>query len=187
MINVAIMEGWAGGKWHTKAFTAALQASGYAVTDILHAEVIIAHSIACYSLPTKTPANIFMLIDPPYWPAKSIISRFLEKPRQHNHVQGQTQGWKNLIKKVFWGIVYIVAKPSYTILALKSSGQIDFLNNLSDKNVLIIRNQQDYFCSPDIQVAITTYPNVRYIVIPGEHDDYYSNPRPYIDLLPKAI
>jgi hypothetical protein len=58
---------------------------------------------------------------------------------------------------------------------------------LKEKNVLVIRNKQDQICSADIKVAMAAYPDFYYWEMPGEHDDYYTNPKPYIDLLPTSI
>jgi hypothetical protein len=187
MINVAVKQGWAGGKWHTRQFEDALKAAGYKITDELNADVVIAHSVACYDLKIKSPATYFILIDPPYWPKKHILLRFFEKQRQDILTLNRIYGQKYVIKKVLWGMLYAVAKLQYTILALKMADNLSFLDELKDKNVLIIRNQQDKICSADIKVALTAYPDFYYWELPGEHDDYYTNPKPYIDLLPKTL
>ena len=187
MINVAIKQGWAGGKWHTRQFEAAVAAAGFSVTDVVHADVIIAHSIACYDLKQKSPAMYYILIDPPYWPGKSIIGRFIEKRRQDTHTLVKKYGWKYFLLKIFWGLVYICARPGYTKLAFENAGRLDFLSELKDRKVLIIRNQQDYVCSPEIHIPLATYPHVFFRTVPGEHDDYYTNPQPYIDLIPKTL
>lgn len=187
MINVAIKPGWAGGSWHIRQFEQAVKAAGFNVSGVDHADVIIAHSIACYDLKQKTPAQYYMLIDPPYWPGKSIYGRFLEKQRMDTHTIVKKYGWKYAVQKLFWGLVYVLARPNYTSLSLKHGGKLDFLNELKDKGVLVIRNQQDYICSPSIHVALAGYPHVYYRNLPGEHDDYYTNPQPYIDLIPKSL
>lgn len=181
------MQGWAGGKWHTKQFETALQAAGYTVTGVLHADVIIAHSTACYDLPAKTPATYFVLIDPPYWPGKNLAARILNRKKSESILTKQPIPWKFKIQSCIWNIIYIVAKPNYSQLALQHHSQLTFLEKLKAKNVGIIHNQQDYLCSPDIEIPIVNYPNVKFIRFPGGHDDYYTNPQPYIDLLPKTL
>lgn len=187
MINLAVKPGWAGGGWHTRQFEQALRTAGYNITDELNADVVVAHSIACYDLKTKSPATYYILIDPPYWPGKSILARFIEKQRQDNRSLKNRFGRKYIVQKILWGAFYILARPRDTLLALNSSGQLDFLNDLQDKNVLIIRNQQDQLCSADIKVALAAYPDIYYYELPGQHDDYYYNPQPYIDLLPTTL
>lgn len=183
MINVAIKEGWASGEWFTEPLRQALAANGYQVTDVLHADVIIAHSEACYGLTTKTPANLYILIDPPYWPGKSLAGRMFAKKHADNKNIRAKMGYKYWLNKTRHELVYTLAKPSLTTLALKNNGRLDFLSRFSSKAVYLVRNQNDYFCSPDIQTALAAYPNITYVALPGEHDDYYTNPQPYIDLV----
>jgi len=187
MINVAVKQGWAGGKWHTRQFEQALKAAGYSVTDELNADVVVAHSIACYDLKIKSPATFFILIDPPYWPKKHIVIRFFEKTRQDIITLKSAYGWKYTSKKILWGLVYVAARPQYTVLALKRSDDLTFLDELKGKNILVIRNKQDTICSADIKVAMAAYPDFYYYELPGQHDDYYTNPKPYIDLLPTTL
>jgi len=63
---------------------------------------------------------------------------------------------------------------------------LSFLDRLN-KKVILIRNSNDKFCSPKIKQAVSKMPDVRFYELPGEHDDYYTNPRPYIALIPKDL
>lgn len=187
MINVAIIPGWGGGAWHTQQFEESLLRSGFAVTDPIRADVIIAHGISCYGLPKKTPAVLYVLIDPPYWPGKSIFLRFWEKIRQDVKNLRKTRGSKFVLAKYFWGLVYGVAKINYAVLSVKSVGGLDFLENAEGKNIWIVRNSEDVLCSPDIQLPLAGYKWAHLVNLPGDHDDYLTNPQPYIALLPKQI
>jgi len=187
MLNVAVKQGWAGGKWHTQQFEAALRSAGYDISDDLHADVVIAHSVACYDLKVKSPATYFILIDPPYNPGKNILLRFLEKQLQDIKLLTPKYGKKYVAKKILWGIVYAFIRPQYLTLAIRNTDKLDFLDQLKEKNVLVIRNKQDQICSADIKVAMAAYPDFYYWEMPGEHDDYYTNPKPYIDLLPTSL
>lgn len=187
MINVAVKPGWAGGKWHTRQFEAALKSAGYEISDYLHADVIVAHSVACYDLKVKSPATYYILIDPPYWPGKNIVLRFLDKQVQDIKTMSTRYGKKYVAKKILWGLVYLIVRPQYTALAIKKADTLDFLDQLKEKNVLVIRNKQDPISSADLKIAIAAYPDFYYWELPGEHDDYYTNPKPYIDLLPTEL
>lgn len=187
MINVAVKQGWAGGPWHTKQFEAALKTAGYEISDELHADVVIAHSVACYDLKIKSPATYFILIDPPYNPGKNILLRFMEKQLQDTKTLAAKYGKKYVVKKILWGIAYALMKPQYLALATRNADKLDFLNQLKEKNVLVIRNKQDLICSADMKVAMAAYPDFYYWELPGEHDDYYTNPKSYIDLLPSEL
>lgn len=187
MINVAVIPGWGGGAWHVRNFVAALKVSGFEVTDAARADIIIAHSVACQDLPKKTPAVLYVLIDPPYWPGETIIKRFLTHVRNGSPTAMKGQGFTYRFQELFWRAVYLIAKPNYTAMVLKNSSGMEFLEEIKDKNVWIIRNQNDPYCSPDIQLPISSSKRVSLINLPGEHDDYYFNPQPYIGLLPKQI
>lgn len=187
MINVTVIPGWGGGAWHIKQFEDALLASGFAITDAIRADIIIAHGVACYDLPQKTPAVLYVLIDPPYWPGKSIFGRFSEKISQDAKNLRRTRGSKFLLAKYFWGLVYGLAKINYAVLSVKSVGGLDFLDRAKDKNIWIVRNSEDVLCSPDIQLPLAGYKQAHLVNLPGMHDDYLTNPQPYIGLLPKQI
>ncbi len=184
---MAVMEGWAGGPRLSKQFLDAVRAAGYNLTDTAHADVIIAHSGACYFVPVKTPAKLLIFIDPPYWPGKSIAGRVFTKKQADSHSIRQAGGWQAWLAKSWWEFYYVIAKPSYTTTALKHNGSLAFLDNHRHRPTYVVRNDGDYLCSPDIQVAMNGYPNVTYVRLPGGHDDYYINPQPYIALLPKTI
>lgn len=187
MVNVAIQTGWAEGDWHTKQFADALKAAGFNVTAPQHADYLFAHSTACYDLPLKSPITGFILIDPPYWPGKPLWKRIVDKKVQDTKLNWQAWGWQYVLAKTWWELVYAVTKAQYLPLALKNQHSVDFLNALGDKKAMVIRNQNDTFCSPEIQVALTAYTNVLYLTLPGTHDDYLTNPKPYIDLLLGAL
>ncbi len=187
MINVAVLPGWGGGPWHIKNFITALKAGGFEVTEPARADIIIAHSIACYDLPQKTPAVLYMLIDPPYWPGQSILQRWWKHLRDGPGAPANATDTKAKLSYYFWCAVYVLAKPKYTWMVLKNNNSLGFLQALSGKNIWVVRNQADPFCSPDIQLPIASYKRASLINLPGRHEDYYSNPQPYIGLLPKQI
>ena len=187
MINVAVKPGWAGGKSQTRYFEQWLASAGYAVTDILHADAVIAHSTACYDLKTKSPATYYLIIDPPYWPKKPIWRRFLDKSKYEANLPKPKLDWKQKIKEYLQLLINVVSKPQYASLALKSNDTLNFLNDLKEKTVIVVRNDQDYISSPDIEVALAAYPNAKLVKLPGGHNDYYYNAQPYIALLPKNI
>lgn len=186
--SVFIFQGWAGGKWHTRDFAKALQSNGFVVSDnSSNADIIVAHSTGCYGLPTDLKARLVMLMNPPYWPDKSILERLLKKKGHDTKLAHREHGKRYVFLKTLWEGVYIVTRPRYTVLAIKHHRKLDFLEHLEDKKVVLVRNENDYFCSPGIESAVKKYPNVRYIQLPGAHDDYYTNPKPYIDLLLKEL
>lgn len=67
MKTVALIHGFAGGKWHTKTFVKELEKAGLKVVgDTSGADVIIAHSTGCYIIPREPKAKLIFLIGIPY-------------------------------------------------------------------------------------------------------------------------
>ncbi len=182
--TVAILHGWAGGEWHVKWFVKALNENGFEerkrAADV---DVIIAHSTGCYRLREDSNAKLILLIGPPYWPSKSILHRLLQKKGHDTRLRIEKEGAMFTIKKFLFEIIYVIIKPSYSFVALKNHRYLHFLDLLENKKVILVRNEEDYLCSPEIEKAIKEYKNVRYVELPGGHDDFMTNPQLYIDLI----
>ena len=188
MKTVAIAHGWAGGRWHVRRFVKALKQSGFEERKrVANADVIVAHSTGCYRLKESTNAKLILLIGPPYWPTKSILHRLLKKKSHDTHHRLRNEGILFTINKLLFEIIYVIIKPSYTFIALKHHRYLHFLELIKNKKVVLIRNEEDYFCSPEIEKAVKDYKNIRYLELPGGHDDFMTNPRPYVDLILKEL
>ena len=188
MKTAVILQGWAGGAWHTKKLADLLEKNDIRViSDKRAADIIIAHSVGTYDIPSGIHAELIMLIDPPYWPGKSIISRLFKKEHADTKTVRQLYGNKYWLAKKFWEGVYIILKPSYSFLAPRQVPISELLAHMAGRKVLVVRNKVDAFLTPDIRNQLQDYENVKYIELPGEHDDYYTNPQPYVDLLLKAL
>src|SRR4051812_42936657 len=107
MINVALKEGWAGGPRLTELFRAAITTAGYTVTDPAHADVLIAHATACFDINPKSPVRRYILIDPPYWPGKSIYKCMVEKKYVDSLLEQRRLGWQAVLKKTGWEAAYV--------------------------------------------------------------------------------
>ena len=186
MRTVAILEGWAGGPKLSKIFRHELANHDFEVIDSPKAaNIVVAHSTGCYFLPGDMQAKLVMLINPPYWPGQSIITRFIKMSSNESRLLIEQFGWKRLITDRLLEVYYFLAKPLYTYSVIKNQSHLDFLDKLSGQKVLLIRNENDEFCSPKIKEVVSKHKNIRYLSLPGYHSDYYTNPRPYIDLLLK--
>jgi hypothetical protein len=188
MKTVAILEGWAGGPRLTKIIRSALKEGGYElIKNPAEADIIIAHSTGSYMLPETIKANLVILINPPYWPGESIVKRWIRMNKDELKFLRKTLGSRRFFINKLWEVFYIVAKPSYTWSVLKNQSHLDFLENLKDKRIILVRNTDDEFCSPKIKDTLVAYKNFEYVEIPGYHANYYINSQPYIDLLKRAI
>lgn len=188
MKTVAILHGWAGGWMHVREFCKTLDdASFKVIKNPRKADIIIAHSTGCYRMPENSNAQLVLVLGPPYWPGKSILKRLIYKKGHDTRLHIKQRGLIASINKHIWEIIYIVIKPSYTFIALKNHRNLHFLDLLENKEVILIRNEEDYFCSPEIKEAVKKYKNARYVQLPGGHDDFMTNPTPYIDLVLKEL
>jgi hypothetical protein len=186
--TIAILHGFAGGWWHTREFNKALNKADLRQTKKPGAaDIIFAHSGGCYRIPENNQAKLIVLVGPPYWPNKSILRRMLLKKNQDTSLRFKERGLVFAVNKFIWELVYIIIKPSYMFIALKHHRYLHFLDLLENKKVILIRNDEDYFCSPQIKDAVKKYTNIKYMPMPGNHDDFMTNPQPYIDLMLKEL
>lgn len=188
MRTIAVLEGWAGGPRLSRNFTTYAHGRGLILSKKpTQADYIVAHSTGCYMLPRQLKAKRIMLIDPPYWPGESIVGRWINMNKGELRVLLQQHGYWRFFRNKFWEIYYIFAKPSYSWSVFRNQSHLDFIDKLAGKKVVLVRNQADEFCSPDIKQALAGHKNFTYVEVPGYHGDYYLNPEPYIDLLLKGI
>ena len=188
MKTVAIIHGWAGGPKLGKHFYDSLKDAGLkAISKASDADFIIAHSTGCYFLPKTSKAKLIVCLDPPYWPGEPIVERWMRMNKNETKYLIKRFKFLRFFRNKLWEIFYIFAKPSYSWSVLKNQSHLDFLEQQSDKQMILVRNLDDEFCSPQIKKVVGAYKNVRYVEIPGYHSDYYTNPKPYIDLLLKEL
>ena len=67
-------------------------------------------------------------------------------------------------------------------LGILNNNKLSFLEH-GDRKVILVRNREDRYTTPDIKEIAKKYPNIKFVELPGLHEDYYENPKPYIDLL----
>ena len=186
--KVTIIHGWAGGPKLGRYFAKNLGESGFKVIkNPQEADLIIAHSTGCYFLAKDFKAKLIMCINPPYWPGNSIVRRWAKMSQNEARLLIKNYGKKRFVLNWAWGIYYIFAKPAYTWSLLKNQSHLDFIEKLADKKIILVRNTDDEFCSPEIKLVVRRYQNIKYTEIPGYHSNYYTNPQPYIDLLLKEL
>ncbi|HET9721431.1 MAG TPA: hypothetical protein VFP32_00155 [Candidatus Saccharimonadales bacterium] len=188
MKTVAILEGWAGGPYLSRLFAKEAKGSGFQLTKTAkQADVIVAHSTACYLLPKKQHAKLVVLIDPPYWPDEPIVKRWINMNKNEIKMLIKLFGYRRFAIDKLWEAYYVFAKPRYTYSVLRNQSHLEFIKALSSQKVLLIRNTEDEFCSPVIKDEIKKHKNLKYFELPGYHGDYYHHPKPYIDLILKEL
>lgn len=165
---------WAEGKWQGKAMEAALKKAGFVEAPCSDATVLIAHSVGCYLITPSEKNKVIIIIDPPYWPGKSITLRLLKKV-WHDHENSSILYW---FEKIFWNTVYIVTKPSINVRSFRAVHVPDPFATISER-ATIVRNERDFFCTPELAELVKN----RVVSLPGLHDDCWHNPAPYVALI----
>ena len=187
MKTVAIIYGWTGGGWSARHFRDELQKAGFKViSNREKANIIIAHSAGCYRVPDNTSAQLILLIGVAYWPEKRLRSRAMNR-FINGLKQDRDRGGLYIFHRFMWQLFYAIKRPGDVVTSLRNHKSLDFLEKLKQKKVIIVRNSCDEYSSPKIGTSLTGYSNIKLVELPGFHDDYYTNPRPYIDLLLKEL
>jgi hypothetical protein len=175
-ILYGINEGPAMGKQLSKA----LASEGFAlVHDPKSADIIIAHSGGCFLVPKAQRAKLVLLIGMPYWPKRSWVvctSRKVGREWRLYKQQGRLLQWAHK-----WGnhLRYSLDLKGTILMAVNRSANKSWN---SHNHQVIIRNKNDTYCAPGIVEAPFKGPRT-FISLPGEHDDCWDNPKPYMDLI----
>jgi hypothetical protein len=190
MKTVCVIEGFSGGPMHTRLFRKSLKQAGFAVIkDRKKANIIIAHSAGIYGIPADVEAGLLMLIGPTYWPGRKLIKRVAKHTNLSKRYHVSKFGWRYYAWKKLLELYYFFRRHTYMWLGIIHNnrlGHLERLINHAGRKTIIIRNQQDPFSSPGLKEKIIAK-NVRFVELPGVHDDYVTNPQPYIDLLLKEL
>jgi hypothetical protein len=181
MKTIAVIEGFSGGPILTKNFRQALVGAGLKIVhDVRKADIIFAHSAACYGVPLNIRAELVVLVGPPYWPGQSIGARLIRTYKALKEHDLEKFGRSYYFKKKCAGLLYAVIRPKLLWWGITKNRSLGFLS-LPAKNMLIVRNTEDTYCSPQIKDMLKD--QAKYVELPGVHDDYITNPGPYIKLI----
>lgn len=183
MKSVAIIYGIAEGSWHGKLMRQALEEAGYTFEpNPEKADIVIAHSGGCFFLPFTKKHQTILLIGPPYWPGKPPFISMTEKMRYDFIHRKKEKKLGYLFVKTLWNGFYVIGDILHVFDMSRFFRQHDLMDRLPSKDILLIRNKYDTWCSPDISSIPTNNP-IRFVDLPGDHDDCWLHPKAYIDLL----
>jgi len=182
--TVAIIYGFGEGEWHGRVLRRALQAANFVVShEPTTADIVIAHSAGCFYLPEERNDQLTMLIGPGYWPGKSIAVCFIQKiVRDFKDYQRRdmTISW---FYKTLRNSLYIIGGGHKTLLMIRNARRQNFYAALRNKRVFIVRNHDDPWLTPDAESLLHDKAAFSFYELPGQHDDCWINPEPYICLL----
>jgi len=182
--KVKIQYGIFGGEGSGRRLRKALQQAGYVVTKkVAEADIIMAHSAGCFWLPDASSGQKIMLIDPPYWPERSIADR--RRTRIRRNFQFSTYAYPPLqwVTHNLWGVYYGVRDHKRTKRIIRHAPTYNLEQVVKNRPVLLVRNEHDDWLTPDLDAIQRTNPKLRVVHVPGDHDDIIYHPKRYVELL----
>ncbi len=186
--KVTIQYGVFAGHHTGKKLRKALQAAGYHITDRTDdADIIIAHSAGCFWLPEPSAAQQVVLIDPPYWPGKSV--RVRARSRYFRNLRFHSYGYplRYWLIRNLWGAYYGVFDWKQTRRITRFAPSYNLAVIVRDyPNILLVRNEHDDWLAPDLSEVMRANPRLVVHRLPGDHDDINYHPERYVALL-KAL
>ncbi|HET9850755.1 MAG TPA: hypothetical protein VFP35_04010 [Candidatus Saccharimonadales bacterium] len=182
MRTVAIIPGWSEGNWHINQFAKALPDGWELASEPDKADIVIAHSSGCYSLPKLGKTNLTILIGPPYDPGRSIFMCIWQNIIGDLPSQLRWWGLAKLVRVRLANCWYALRYPLRHIKIWRSLRQT-FLIAVENSETLVIRNNSDAFCSEQIKILVKDYKNIRLVELAGLHEDCWIHPKTYVALL----
>ncbi len=175
-MKVYISTGWPEGRWHTKKLVNSLLKHNFEITShLFEADIVIAHSGGCLMLSSLKKAKLILLIDLPYWPEKTLLRSVSDKVA----LEDKDVYWlKKTLFHVFYGIVYI---PRW--ISMFRNYKNFKLDDLNDIKVVLVHNEQDAFMNHKASKQLAKGHGWDYVQFPGQHDNVWENPEPYIKLI----
>ncbi len=187
MKTVAIIYGWAEGRWQSKRFVKTLIKNGFEITDnIQKANVIFAHSSGCYLVPVGTKAELIVLVGLPFWPGRSLASSIVRKLVMEIKYHRRHKGFGWWLNKMSHNSWYIITRPQATYYGI-TRHKVGNLPSGQNTKVLLVRPSDDTTHHPEATKKLEPAKNYKYIELPGAHDDCWMEPKPYVDLLLKEL
>ena len=183
--TVAIVYGFAEGPWCSTAFRAALQASGFTVTnDATKADCIVAHSGGHLLLP-KHHYKVVLLVAPSCGNQyKHMLHDHIAKLRRDSRLARQQhvaiRWWIGLAKNAWYAANVRRGWRLYK-LSRQPAGQTLPVCNANKTVVLVC--QDDPWSRGITATAATANPGFAYATYQGGHDDIWQQPQPFAALL----
>ena len=188
MKSVAIVHGWAEGPWQSKRLRKHLSQKGFQYTKQGNsADVVITHSFGCYLVPKKSKASLIVLINPAYWPGRTLATSAIKKQKEdlmNTHRHSGLMWWASKLLHNGW---YILSKPRLSYYLFSHHKPQNIPRPQKARKVVIVRNSNDTFCPPNILDLLKEEDGYKLVKFNGGHDDCWMNPEPYIDLLLKEL
>jgi hypothetical protein len=179
--RVCILYGLAEGQKTGQLFEKTLSSAGFSISrDAKDADIVVTHSGGCFLLPASTSARLIILIGVPFWPGKAILTAMHQKTLQEfglRKAEKQLGKWLERMKLHLW---YLCNLP--IAVKLWRGRHLGNVWSVSNRRLVLVRNHDDVYCTPELgSLPFKKAPEI--VELPGQHDDCWDNPAPYIRIL----
>ncbi len=176
----AILYGLAEGLYQSQELVRLLEERGYCQTgNAQTADLLITHSGGVYLISEYARARVILLVGIPYWPGRSILSSILRKW----WLEEKNAQW---LQKMAYHLWYMLTGLP-RLVRMYTGRQQQNMPNGADRHVILIRNNQDVFFHPKSALELTKKHGWDYHQLPGQHDDLWENPDPYVKLIVSSL
>jgi len=152
------------------------------------ADVVIAHSGGCYHVTLGLrPEQLLILIAPTYWPGRSLMLRSQSMSLQMLRAIRRGNEPIHQINKNIHNIFFLFWHASKNLAMVHHARQYNLEQELQHPNTILIRNQNDPWLTPNFRDLKRFNKNLRLVELPGDHDDVWLHPEPYIDLIESEV
>jgi hypothetical protein len=177
--TVAIIYGLSEGPLIGRQMRQALKAANFQVTNAQNADIIIAHSGGCFTIPKNYRASLIILVGVPFWPGKGILRSTIDSilPFKQNRQNHSIPNWLAIIS---WHALYSFRLiHNLKIWRDRRPGRLWRIKT----RLVLVRNDYDAYCTPELSALPFQTKPVATIKLLGNHDNLWRNPKPYIDIL----
>ncbi|HEY1064394.1 MAG TPA: hypothetical protein VGE30_03840 [Candidatus Saccharimonadales bacterium] len=186
--KVALQYGVLTGERVGRPFIAALQKAGFEITSRPEsADIIIGHSGGCFWLPQAPTKQKLLLINPPFWPGRTVKSRIIRRTLTYFMFWRHGYTLPRWLWRSGWGIYYgITELPRHHALG-KQSSRYRLEAIIERHTALIIRNTADDWLTPNYKQLLNKHQGLSFAELPGDHDNCWINPEPYVRALKSFV
>lgn len=187
MKTFAIIPGFSEGRWHARQLSRELVAAGFRRAKVKDADIIITHSGGAYLLPRNAEPKLLLMVGANFMPFLALPMALAGKvAADFRAYRDQKRAGQWLLKFLFNAIYFF--RLDRTARMLGSFKKRNISDTWKGHRVIVLRNQDDIFCQPHVHEADPLKaPEVCFVSVTGHHDDIWTNPKPYVNLLKSLV
>jgi hypothetical protein len=187
-IKVAIQYGIASGDRQGTRLRKALRDKGYEIVgQASEADIIIGHSAGCFWLPAAPTHQKLLLINPPYWPGKTVARRSKDRLKTNLQFRKYRYSFGLWFKRNLWGIIYALQDIGHTRDIIRHAQVYDLETIIHNHQAVLVRNDDDDWLTDDLTRVSKANPSLVIVRLPGDHEDCFYHPEAYVELLRTLI